>query len=452
MKKHGVIIDMTNNFLAFWPGHCTHIGATSLLSPPSLPTGTASITIEEDITPRKMIKRGLKKDMTDFLQTPNKLSSKKRRQINKNKRKASIEESSSRKATINSLESSDKKELLVPIPTTKTSEPKAKDIDIAMIGADAYCIACHLKGAQVFAVLMRDIQYQAEKEARAETDPKSVVPQEYHNFLDVFSKKNSDTFSPNRKYDYKIHLEEKQKPGHASLYKMSPKELDAVKKYLDSHLAKGFIQASSASYFLPVLFVKKPGERIRFCVDYKRLNAITKKNRYLIPLIEETLAQLKGAKYFTKIDIRQAFYQIRMSKDSEELTTFLTRFGTFKYLVMPFGLCNGPASWQHLINDTLFDFLHRFVQAYLDNILIYSKTLKEHHSHICQVLQRLREARLQADIDKCEFHVQETKFLGLIVSTEGIRMDPHKVSTILDWARPTYLRHVRSFLGFCNFY
>ena len=133
------------------------------------------------------------------------------------------------------------------------------------------------------------------------------------------------------------------------------------------------------------------------------------------------MTQLKGAKYFTKIDIRQAFYyRIRMSEDSEELTTFLTRFGAFKYLVMPFGLCNGPASWQHLINDTLFDFLHRFVQAYLDDILIYSKTLQDHRSHVRQVLQRLRESGLQADIDKCEFHVQETKFLGLIVSTEGI--------------------------------
>ena len=141
-----------------------------------------------------------------------------------------------------------------------------------------------------------------------------------------------------------------------------------------------------------------------------------------------------------------------MSKDSEKFTTFLTRFGAFKYLVMPFGLFKGPASWQHLINDTLFDFLHRFIQAYLDNILIYSKTLKEHHSHVRQVLQCLQEAGLQADIDKCEFHVQETKFLGLIVFTEGIRMDPHKVSTILDWAWLTSLRHVRSFLGFSNFY
>ncbi len=233
---------------------------------------------------------------------------------------------------------------------------------------------------------------------------------------------------------------------------MSPKELDAVKRYLNSHLVKRFIQASSASYSLPVLFVKKPRGEIRFCVDYRRLNAITNKNRYPIPLIEETLAQFEGAKYFTKIDIHQAFYQIRMSEDLEELTTFLTRFSVFKYLVMPFSLCNGPASWQHLINDTLFDFLHRFVQAYLDNIFIYSKTLKKHRFHIRQVLQYLREVGLQADIDKCKFYVQKTKFLSLIVFTKGIRIDPQKVQTILDWAQPTSLRHIRLFLGFYNFY
>ena len=136
-----------------------------------------------------MIKRGLKEDMTDFLQTPNKLSSKKRRQINKSKRKTSIGETSSKKATISSLDSSDKKELPVPILATKESDSKAKDIDIAMIDADAYYAACRLKGAQVFAVSMRDIQYQAEKEAKAETNPTSVVPQEYYDFLDVFSKK-----------------------------------------------------------------------------------------------------------------------------------------------------------------------------------------------------------------------------------------------------------------------
>ena len=141
-----------------------------------------------------------------------------------------------------------------------------------------------------------------------------------------------------------------------------------------------------------------------------------------------------------------------MSEDSEELTTFLTRFGTFKYLVMLFGLGNGPAFEQHLINNTLFDFLHCFVQAYLDDILIYSKMLKDHRSHVCQVLKRLQEAGIQADIDKYEFPIPKTKFLGLIISTKGIQMDPQKVSTIFDFAQPTFFRHVRLFLRFCNFY
>ena len=122
---------------------------------------------------------------------------------------------------------------------------------------------------------------------------------------------------------------------------MSPEKLDVVKRYLDSHLAKKSIQASSTSYSSPVLFIKKPRGEIRFCVNYKRLNTITKKDRYPIPLIKKTLAQLEGTKYFTKIDICQAFYQIRMSENSEEFTTFLTRFDIFKYLVMPFSLCNG---------------------------------------------------------------------------------------------------------------
>ena len=123
-----------------------------------------------------------------------------------------------------------------------------------------------------------------------------------------------------------------------------------------------------------------------------------------------------------------------MSEDSEEFTPFLTRFDAFKYLVMPFGLYNGPASWQHLINNILFNFLHFFVQAHFDDIFIFSKMLKEHHFHIYQVLQHLQEVGLQADIDKCEFHVQETKFLGLIISTKSIQMDLQKVRTILDWA------------------
>ena len=188
-----------------------------------------------------MIKRGSKENITNFLQTSNKLSSKKRRQINKNKQKTSIGKTSSRKATISYLNNSDKKKLPVPILAIKKSEPGTKDIDIAMISVDAHCIACCLKRAQMFTISLRAIQYQAEKKARAETNPKSVVPKEYHNFRNNFSQKYSKTFLPYQKYDPKIHLEEKQKPSHELLYKMSLKELDTVKLYLGFHLAKGFI-------------------------------------------------------------------------------------------------------------------------------------------------------------------------------------------------------------------
>lgn len=234
---------------------------------------------------------------------------------------------------------------------------------------------------------------------------------------------------------------------------MSEGELLLVKRYLIEHLEKGFIEASSAPYASPVLFAKKPGGGLRFCVDYRKLNAITKKNRYPIPLIAETIARLSKAKWITKIDIRHAFNRIRMhSEKDEDLTTFRTKYGTYKYLVMPFGLTNGPSTFQNFMNDTLMDFLDNFVVAYLDDILVYSENEKDHIKHVKMVLQRLREAGIQADIDKCEFHKQETKFLGLIVGRNGIRMDPEKIKAIVEWETPTHLKEVQAFLGFVNFY
>jgi len=141
-----------------------------------------------------------------------------------------------------------------------------------------------------------------------------------------------------------------------------------------------------------------------------------------------------------------------MHPDSEDLTTFTTSFGAFKYHVLPFGLTGGPASYQQYMNDTLFEYLGDFCQAYLDDILVYSKTKKEHQEHVRKVLLKLRDAGLQADIDKCEFHVQETKFLGLMVSTKGLRMDPAKIEVVTGWNTPTCLKEVQAFVGFCNFY
>ena len=217
-------------------------------------------------------------------------------------------------------------------------------------------------------------------------------------------------------------------------------------------LDKKFIKPSHASYSSPVLFTKKGDGNLRFCVDYRKLNKLTKKNRYPLPLIEEVLARIHGSKYLTRLDIIAAFNKLRMHPDSEDLTTFTTSLGAYKYKVLPFGLTNGPASYQQYMNDVLFDFLNRFVQCYLDNILIYSRSLKEHQQHIALVLAKLREAGLQVDIKKCEFHVQRTKFLGLILTTSGLEMDPNKIEAVTNWPELTHLKELQRFVGFCNYY
>lgn len=163
---------------------------------------------------------------------------------------------------------------------------------------------------EIFAVSMRDIEYQLNKGEKPVTDPKTVVPEEYHEFLDVFSKAASDTVSQHSKHDHKIKLlDASQDHGHSLLRGMSRPQLEFVKRYLEDHLKKCLIEASSAPCSTPILLTMKPEGGIRFCVDYRKLNELTKKDAYPIPLIEETLAQLKNAKYFTKTDIRQAFHK-----------------------------------------------------------------------------------------------------------------------------------------------
>lgn len=210
---------MTKTFSTFSLGYCTYIKATSpnTKNQSKLATKTVTIEIKKDINFLKMIKRGSIEDMIEFLQISNKLFNKKRRQINKSKQKADLQETSLIKATINSEDSFDKKELRVFIPAIKKLKSRIKNIDIAMIDANTYCAACYLKKTQVFAKFIRDIQYQVKKKVKFETNLKSIVSQEFHNFLDIFSKKNSDTLLLHQKYNYKIYSKEKQKPNHKLL-------------------------------------------------------------------------------------------------------------------------------------------------------------------------------------------------------------------------------------------
>ncbi|KAH0603716.1 uncharacterized protein H6S33_007375, partial [Morchella sextelata] len=198
-------------------------------------------------------------------------------------------------------------------------------------------------------------------------------------------------------------LEEGKRPPYGPIYGLSQIELKALREYLDENLPKGFIRASESPAGAPILFVKKSDGTLRLCVDYRGLNAITIKNRYPLPLLKETLAKLSRAQYYTKLDLRWGYNEIRIAEGDEWKTAFRTRYGHFEYTVMPFGLANAPATFQHWINDILRPYLDQFVTAYLVDILIYSETLSEHKEHIRKVLKVLDENHVHLKPEKCEF-------------------------------------------------
>lgn len=283
-------------------------------------------------------------------------------------------------------------------------------------------------------------------------DPSKKLPDWLQPFLDNFDYQKADQLPPHRECDHSIDLKPGATPPWGGLYNMSVEELRVLRKWLNENLTKGFIRASTSQAAAPVLFAKKPGGGLRFCVDYRGLNTVTIKNRYAMPLIQETLSRLSKAKFFTKLDIIAAFNHIRIKEGQEWMTAFNTRYGLFETLVMPFGLSNAPATFQARINEILRPFLDIFCTAYIDDILIYSDTQSEHREHVKAVLYALRDAGLRCDIKKCEFEVQEVTYLGLIISTTGIKMDPQKVKAIVDWRPPSCLKDVQAFLGFSNFY
>jgi Reverse transcriptase (RNA-dependent DNA polymerase) len=223
-------------------------------------------------------------------------------------------------------------------------------VNIAAIGVAGY--RRNLQDAQstAFSISLYEIDYLIEKKLADEKDDLRVqenLPEEYRDIIDAFSKAASDTLPPRRPYDHKIQLTDDNTDGlsYSPLRHQSADELRAVKQYLIENLHKGFIEASQAPFAAPILFVKKSDGSLRFCIDYRKLNNLTRKDQYPLPLIEETLARLSKARIFTKLDIRQAFHRIRIDPDSEELTTFRTRYGAYKCKVMPFGLTNGPATY-----------------------------------------------------------------------------------------------------------
>src|SRR6202044_1522029 len=236
------------------------------------------------------------------------------------------------------------------------------------------------------------------------------------------------------------------------MYSLSQTELTALREFIDEHLATGFIRPSRSPHGTPVLFIKKKDGGLRLCVDFRGLNKLTKKDRYPLPLITDLLDSPGRARIYTKIDLQHAYHLVRIAEGDEWKTAFRTRYGSFEWLVMPFGLSNAPAAFQRFMNDILNDLLDVNVTCYIDDILIYSDDPDEHKQHVREVLRRLRKHGLYARPDKCHFSADSVSYLGFILSKEGLKMDPSKIQTIQDWPKPRKVKDVQSFLGFANFY
>jgi len=280
------------------------------------------------------------------------------------------------------------------------------------------------------------------------------LPSEYQDFEQLFKEREGEAALPKHQpWDHEIVFEEGKTPTHyGGLIPLSKREEDFLKEYIEKHMEKKFIRPSKSPIAHGVLFAPKKDGGLRPCIDYRKLNDITVKNRYPLPRIDELQDRLLGAVWFTAIDIRDAYYRVRMKEGEEWKTAFRTRWGLYEYLVMPFGLTNAPATFQELINNTLREYLDDFVVAYLDDVLIFSKTYDEHVQHVRKVLQKLREADLPIKLSKCEFHKHSIKFLGHIVSTEGIQPDSDKVKSIVEWPEPKNVKEVQAFLGLINYY
>jgi hypothetical protein len=254
-----------------------------------------------------------------------------------------------------------------------------------------------------------------------------ALPTHYKEYQDVFEKKNADLLPQHYSYNCTIDLQKGTQPPFGPIYNLSQNELAALQEYLDENLAKNFIRHSKSPVGAPILFVKKKDGALRMCVDYRGLNKITIKYWYPLPLISGLLNQLGQAKVYTKIDLRGAYNLVRIKGGDEWKTAFWIRYGHFEYNVMPFGITNAPAIFQHLMNDIFREFLDDFMVNYLDDILIFSKDEKDYEKHVRMVLQKLQDARFYAKLEKCIFHQPQVEFLGYIIFGEGLSKDPKKI-------------------------
>nr|GFB87629.1 putative reverse transcriptase domain-containing protein [Tanacetum cinerariifolium] len=241
---------------------------------------------------------------------------------------------------------------------------------------------------------------------------------------------------PTRQVKFQIDLIPGAAPVAQAPYRLASSKMKELTEQLQELTDKGFIRPSSSPWGASVLFVKKKDGSFWMCIDYRELNKLTVKNRYPLPRIDTLFDQLQGSSIYLKIDMRLGYHQLRVREEDIPKTAFKTRYGHYEFQVMPFGLTNAPAVFMDFLNRVCKPYLDKFVIIFIYDILIYSKSKKEHEGHLRQILNLLKKEELYAKFSKCEFWISRVKFLGHVIDCQGIHVDPAKIESIKDWASP----------------
>lgn len=246
---------------------------------------------------------------------------------------------------------------------------------------------------------------------------------------------------PQRKqFDHKIPLKEGTNAINLTPYRYSTVQKTVIEEMIQEMLDQGVIRPSSSPFAAPIVLVKKKDGGWRMCINYRSLNKATIKDKFPIPIIEELLDELYGSKYFSKIDLKSGYHQIRVNHDDIYKTAFKTHFGHYEYLVMPFGLTNAPSTFQSLMNYVFKPLLRKGVLVFFDDILVYSSSWEEHLTHLQLVLQIMKDNSLHANLKKCVFGMSEIHYLGHVISAQGVHTEQDKITSILQWSAPTNLK------------
>jgi hypothetical protein len=259
-------------------------------------------------------------------------------------------------------------------------------------------------------------------------DEPALLARLLQSFADVFAAPSG--LPPARSCDHRIHLKPNSGPVAVRPYRYPQLQKDELEAQCTAMLSQGIIRPSTSPFSAPVLLVRKPDDSWRFCVDYRALNECTVKDKFPIPVVEELLDELHGARFFTKLDLKSGYHQVRVHPDDIEKTAFRTHHGHFEFLVMPFGLSNAPSTFQALMNLVLQPFLRRCVLVFFDDILVYSSSWTAHLQHLRAVLDVLRAHALHVKQSKCAFATKTVAYLGHVISADGVAMDRDKIEAV----------------------